>query len=98
MAIDDQYEIVFPAFKGRCHGNQFLLVLSTELIFVTPLASGAAGRANVGLCLASSFYHDKHSTSVHSEVLILSVCLSVRLVKKTESTIKRSAVFHFHDF
>jgi len=35
------------------------LVLSTKLIFITPvgLASGAAGRANVGLCSASSFYH-----------------------------------------
>jgi len=30
------------------------LVLSAELIFVTPVASGTAGRANVELCPASS--------------------------------------------
>jgi len=33
-------------------GNQLLLVLSTELIFVTPVASGAAGRANRTLAFA----------------------------------------------
>ena len=32
----------------------YFLVLSTEMTFVTPVASGAAGRANVGLCSASS--------------------------------------------
>jgi len=42
-------KLVFWFRKGHCHGNQFLLVLSTELIFVTPVASGAAGRANVAL-------------------------------------------------
>ena len=33
----------------------FLLVLSTEMIFVKPVASGAAERANVRLCPVSSF-------------------------------------------
>ena len=33
MVVDDQSEISFPIpqLKGRCHGNQFFLVLSTEL-------------------------------------------------------------------
>jgi len=43
-------KLVFRSPGGRCHGNQFLLVLSTELIVVTPAASGTAGRANAGLC------------------------------------------------
>jgi len=46
----------FSVRKELCLGDQFLLVLSTKQIFVTPMASGAAGRANVGLCPASSFY------------------------------------------
>ena len=32
----------------------FLLFLSTELIFATPIASGAAEWSNVGFCLACS--------------------------------------------
>jgi len=49
-------KLVFYRFPGeRCHGNQFLSVLYTELIFVTPVASGAAGWANAGLCPASSW-------------------------------------------
>jgi len=32
MAVDDQHEI-FRSLKGRCHGDQFLSTLSTELIF-----------------------------------------------------------------
>jgi len=36
--------------------SSFLLVLSTDLIFVTPVASGTAGRANVGLCPAYSYF------------------------------------------
>jgi len=31
MAVYDRYEISFLSIKGRCHGNQFLLALSTEL-------------------------------------------------------------------
>jgi len=49
-------KLVFLSLKDRCHDNQFLLVLSTELIFVTPLARGATGRANVGLCPRSSVF------------------------------------------
>ena len=49
-------QLVILSFKGSCHGSQYLLVLSTELIFVTPVASGAAGRANVGLCPEFSSY------------------------------------------
>jgi len=47
----------FRSFKGRCHGNLFLLVLSTELIFVMLVASVAARQANVMLCHASSCYY-----------------------------------------
>jgi len=50
MALDDQSEIVFRSVRRRCHVNQFLLVLSTELIRWTQAASGATGRANAGLC------------------------------------------------
>jgi len=46
-------KLVFRSLKGRCHDNQFLSVLSTERIRWTQAASGAAGRANVGLCRAS---------------------------------------------
>ena len=46
-------KLVLRSLGGRCHGNQFLSVLSTELIFVTPVASGTAGYANVGLGPAS---------------------------------------------
>jgi len=46
--------VFFPIPRERCHANQFLSVLYTELIFVTPVASGAAGWANAGLCPASS--------------------------------------------
>jgi len=45
MAVDDQSEISFLISQVHCHGGHFLLVLSTELIFVTPVASGAAGWA-----------------------------------------------------
>ena len=48
MAADNQYEISFSIFQSMLP-RQFLL------IFVTPVASGAAGRANVRLCPASSF-------------------------------------------
>jgi len=67
MAVDDQSEIsFFRSPKGRFQSDQFLLVLSTEilrtglcvhevlsteLIRWTQAASGAAGRANVALCL-----------------------------------------------
>jgi len=49
-------KLVFRFLKGRCHGNQFLLILSAELIFFTLLAGGAVGRANLRLCCASSFF------------------------------------------
>jgi len=45
----DMKLVFFPSIEGRCHGNPVLLVLSTELIFVAPVASGSAGRANVWL-------------------------------------------------
>ena len=45
-------KLVFRSLRRRCLGNQFLKVLSTELIFVTPVASVAAGQANVGFCFA----------------------------------------------
>ena len=35
--------------------TDFCWFLSTEMIIVKAVASGAAGRANVGLCPASSF-------------------------------------------
>jgi len=56
-------KLVVRFLKGSCHGNPFLLglstelhricisvVISTELIRWTQAASGGAGRANVGLC------------------------------------------------
>jgi len=57
--------LVFRSLKGRCRGNQFLLVLSTQLCTATELsnrvsaifarwrqaARGIAGRANVRLSL-----------------------------------------------
>jgi len=55
MAANDQSKIsFFPSLNGLYHDSQLFLVLSTEMTFVTPVASGAAGRANVGLCSASS--------------------------------------------
>ena len=47
-------KLVFRAFKGRYHDSQSLLVLVHGCRW-THMASGAAGRANVGLCPASSF-------------------------------------------
>ena len=49
-------KLVFRSLEGRCRGKKFVQVLSTELIFMTPVASGEAGRANVRLCSAPSFY------------------------------------------
>jgi len=62
--------LVFQFLNGRFRGNRFslilsteidtmcisvvLLVLSAELIHWTQVASGAVGRANVGLCRAKS--------------------------------------------
>jgi len=34
MAVDDQSEVSFSIPKGRCHSNQFSLVLSAELVVV----------------------------------------------------------------
>jgi len=48
-------KLVFRSLHRRCLGNQFLKVLSTELIFVTPVASVAAGQANVGFCIYVRF-------------------------------------------
>ena len=52
MAVDDQPGSSLSVPERTSPGNQFLLVLSTEvteLIFVTLVARGAAGCANVGL-------------------------------------------------
>jgi len=53
MAVDDQSEVTFSISKGRCHGNQILLVLAHGCRWAQA-ANGAAGRANVGLYPASS--------------------------------------------
>jgi len=54
MTVDDQCEIlVFPSVEGRCHGSRILLVLAHGCRW-TQVASGAAGRVNVGFCPASS--------------------------------------------
>ena len=58
MAVNDHLNIVFRSPKRRRHGNQFLLVVSTELMGVDGRrrpASGSAGHASVGLCPASSY-------------------------------------------
>jgi len=64
-------KFVVRSLKGRCHGNQFLLALFTELSFgdiqqmaLTSVkvvvhgqaAIGTAWRANIGLCSASSLF------------------------------------------
>ena len=54
VAVDGHTEITFSSLQGTLPSQPILLVVSTELIFITQLVSGAAGRANVGLCLASS--------------------------------------------
>ena len=54
---NDESEILFRCVNGRCHGNQFFLVLVHGRHW-TQAASGAAGRANVGLCPASSLESD----------------------------------------
>jgi len=46
-------KLVFRCFKGRLYDNEILLVLVHGCRW-TQAASGAAGRANVGLCPASS--------------------------------------------
>ena len=54
MTVDDQCEIlVLPSVEGRCHGSRILLVLAHGCRW-TQVASGAAGRVNVGFCPASS--------------------------------------------
>ena len=45
---------VFWSIEWHCHGNQCLLVSSTEMVFVMPVASGTARRGNVALCSAPS--------------------------------------------
>jgi len=45
-AGDDQSEV---SFSIRCRARDFF-GLSTEMIFITPVASGAVGQANVGFC------------------------------------------------
>jgi len=53
MIVDDQTDVIFFAkLKGSCHGNQILLALVHGCCW-TQAASGAAGRANVGLCHVS---------------------------------------------
>ena len=67
-----RHKFVFRFLKGRSYGNQFLFVLPTELIRWTQAVSlilfargrlltrtargGAAGRANVWLCLHLVFF------------------------------------------
>ena len=48
-------KLVFQSLKGRCHGNQILLVLvhGCRWTHVATGYSSAAGRANVWLCPAS---------------------------------------------
>jgi len=68
MAVDDQSEISFSTSQRTLSRQPFFSVLaallhricisvvsSTELICWTQAASGAAGRANVGLCRACSY-------------------------------------------
>jgi len=55
VAAHDQCEIIFNRLGNVTVSTSFLLVLSTELIRWTQAASGAAGRANVEHCPASSF-------------------------------------------
>jgi len=66
----DSLKLFFRSLEGRCLDNQFLLALcglihratisvyiaalSPELIRWTQAASGTAGWANIGLCLASN--------------------------------------------
>jgi len=35
LAVDKRSEVIFPSIKGRCRGNQFLLIISSHF-FVTP--------------------------------------------------------------
>ena len=70
MALDDQPEISFSIPKVHCHGNQFLLLISTELIRWTQADSGAAGRVNVGLCPA-------YSSVQYVALLDLIICLDI---------------------
>jgi len=50
LAVGDQSEISFSIPRCTLPWQPILLVLSTELIVVTPAASGTAGRANAGHC------------------------------------------------
>jgi len=49
-------KFVFRSVKGHCYSNQFFVGFIHRTDFRHPVASGAAGRANVGLCPASSFF------------------------------------------
>jgi len=55
-------KLLFQSFKGRCHGNQLLFFI------VTPVASCAAGRANVGIRHAFSFalFHMRKPLNMHA--------------------------------
>ena len=52
MAVDDQPEISFLIVRGRCHDNQILFFRGW--VSLDAGTSGEAGRANAGLCPASS--------------------------------------------
>jgi len=53
MAVGDQSENSFFLFlQGPCHDNRFLLVLSTELIFVTQMSSTGVGTGPADLAAA----------------------------------------------
>jgi len=94
MAVDDHFEIsFFSIHQGMFHGNQFLLVLSTELIFVTPVAGGAVGRANVWRfpCISFScintiskhvsFHHKKSSVRIAIQTFIQSLTFDIFFCK-----------------
>ena len=53
MAVDDQLEFSDP-LSDVVHGNHFFGFIH-KMILWTQAASGAAGWANIGLCLVSSF-------------------------------------------
>ena len=57
-AVDDQSEVSFSILRGTLSWQPIYgFVHKTDLRHaVTPVASGAAGRANYGLCPASSFF------------------------------------------
>jgi len=54
MTVEDQSENSFSIPQVMLPRQPIFVGLVHTTVFVTPVASGAAGRANVGLCHASS--------------------------------------------